>query len=518
MGKLQWGRALQNTDDNNEPTYLALDLGSNSFHLVLATFREGKMVRLDQRKETVRLASGLDDNGNLSDEAQERALETLRGFSTLAVDLPSSRVRAVGTNTMRVAKNASHFLRRAEATLGHHIDIISGIEEARLIYLGVSKDLATGDGKRVVIDIGGGSTEVVLGDTRPLWLESLYMGCVSYSRRFFPEGKLKPRAYAKAVRAARRELMGLSGKLGYAMPDEVVGSSGTIRALGSILSAQGQQDITLSGLEGIRDAILRFETTEEIDIPGLSEDRAPVIVGGLAILEALFRELNIAHMQVSEYAIREGIIHDLAGRFHHRDKRQETLEGMMKSYQVDLQQAQRVGSIAVRLWQQISLDPQSGDCEILRWAANLHEIGLALSHAGYQKHGAYILQHADMPGFSRQEQQLLGFLVLNHRRKFRGIDANYGFEPEWGMVLCLRLACIFSRSRRDNLPGKLALRIAGVRRFELELDQAWLDDNPLVRDDLKTEARYWKRLEGKFNLITIATAPGAEQQAGDGAS
>lgn len=506
---------MPQANDNPEPTYLALDLGSNSFHLVLATFREGKMVRLDQRKETVRLASGLDGDGRLSEEAQERALQALRGFSALVVDLPPSRVRAVGTNTLRVAKNATRFLRRAEAVLGHRIDIISGIEEARLIYLGVSKDLATGEGQRVVVDIGGGSTEVVLGDTKPLWLESLYMGCVSYSRRFFPDGKLKPRAYAKAVRAARRELLGLSGKLGYAMPDEVVGSSGTIRALGGILSAQGQADITLAGLEGIRDAILGFNTTAEIDIPGLSQDRAPVIVGGLAILEALFRELNIAHMQVSDYAIREGIIHDLAGRFHHRDKRQETLEGMMKNYQIDLNQAQRVGNIATRLWQQISLDPQSGDCEMLRWAANLHEIGLALSHAGYQKHGAYILQNADMPGFSRQEQQLLGFLVLNHRRKFRGIDANYGFEPDWGLVLCLRLACVFARSRRDNLPAKLALRIVDTARFELEVDEAWLDDNPLVRDDLKTEAKYWRRLDGKFKLTTNAgTAATAGEKAG----
>jgi exopolyphosphatase/guanosine-5'-triphosphate,3'-diphosphate pyrophosphatase len=494
---------LQQSNGNSEPTYLALDLGSNSFHLVLATFREGKMVRLDQRKETVRLASGLDSEGRLSEEAQERALQALRGFSSLVVDLPPSRVRAVGTNTLRVAKNASRFLRRAEEALGHRIDIISGNEEARLIYLGVSKDLATGDGQRVVIDIGGGSTEVVLGDTKPLWLESLYMGCVSYSRRFFPDGRLKTSAYGKAVRAARRELLGLSGKLGYAIPDEVVGSSGTIRALGSILNAQGQQDITLAGLVGIRDAILRFESTEEIDIPGLSEDRAPVIVGGLAILEALFRELNIAHMQVSEYAVREGIIHDLAGRFHHRDKRQETLEGMMKNYQVDINQAQRVGSIATGLWQQISLDPQSGDCEMLRWAANLHEIGLALSHAGYHKHGAYILQNADMPGFSRQEQQLLGFLVLNHRRKFRGIDANYGFNPDWGLVLCLRLACIFSRSRRDNLPPRLVLSIVNAVRFELEVDEKWLEENPLVRDDLKTEAKYWKRLDGKFKLRTI---------------
>lgn len=491
---------MQDTDESGEPIYLALDLGSNSFHLVLATFREGKMVRLDRRKDTVRLASGLDSEGRISDEVMERALNSLRGFSSLVVDLPASHVRAVGTNTLRVAKNSTRFLREAEAALGHHIDIISGIEEARLIYLGVSKDLATCEGqKRLVVDIGGGSTEVVLGDTRPLYLESLYMGCVSYSRRFFPDGELSQGAYIKALRAARRELVGLSGKLGYIMPDEVVGSSGTIRAIGSILSASGQQLITLDGLVGLREAILAFSNTADIVLPGLSADRSPVIAGGLAILEALFRELNIDHMQVSEYAIREGIIYDLAGRFRHRDKRQETLEGMMKNYQVDAKQAQRVGTVATQLWQQIG-EPGEGDGEILRWAANLHEIGLALSHAGYQKHGAYILQHADMPGFSRQEQQLLGFLVLNHRRKFRRIESNYGFEPDWGMVLCLRLACIFARPRRDNLPESLQLIAAGHKRFSLEVDEAWLEENPLVKDDLKTEMKYWKKLDCKFKL------------------
>jgi exopolyphosphatase/guanosine-5'-triphosphate,3'-diphosphate pyrophosphatase len=487
-------------DNDGEPTYLALDLGSNSFHLVLATFREGKMVRLDQRKETVRLASGLGADGRLCAEAQERAIQALHGFSSLVVDLPPSRVRAVGTNTLRVAKNSSSFLQQAEAAFGQRIDIISGIEEARLIYLGVSRDLSTGQGQRLVVDIGGGSTEVVLGDTVPRRLESLYMGCVSYSRRFFPEGKLRKSAYRKAVRAARRELMGLAGKFGDAPWDEVVGSSGTIRAIGNILSSKGQPQISLDGITDIRDSILGFDNTANIELPGLSSDRSAVIAGGLAILEALFRELAIEHMQVSDYAIREGIIHDLAGRYHHRDKRQETLEGMMKSYQVDVNQAQRVGDVAAQLWQQVGSSGPLDDCAILRWAASLHEIGLAISHAGYQKHGAYILEHADLPGFSRQEQLMLGFLVLNHRRKFKDANASYGFEPDWCMVLCLRLACIFARPRRDNLPRTLRLNITGDRKFSLQIDGLWLDENPLVEDDLKIEARHWKRLDYKIKL------------------
>lgn len=484
---------LSESEEHVEPNYLALDLGSNSFHLLLATFREGKMVRLDRRKETVRLASGLGEDGQLSLEAQERALNCLQGFRSLVVDLPASRVRAVGTNTMRAARNSIDFLRRAEASLGHSIDIISGIEEARLIYLGVSRDLATGDGQRLVVDIGGGSTEVVLGDTAPRRLESLYMGCVSYSQRFFPEGKLRKNHYRKALRAAQSELLGLAGQFGDNSWQEAVGSSGTIRAIGSVLAARGYQAITLAGLHEIRDELLSYDNFAEINLPGLSADRSMVIAGGLAILDAIFQELDIETMQVSDYAIREGIIHDLAGRFHHRDKRQETLEGLMRDYHVDVKQAQRVGNLAATLWTGLDKVTDPGDCEMLRWAANLHEIGLSISHAGYQRHGAYILQHADLPGFSRQEQQHLGFLILNHRRRIKPPKASYGFEPDWPMVLCLRLACVFARSRRDNLPSILALKDTGELSFLLGVEERWLADHPLEKDDLAVEARHWKR-------------------------
>jgi exopolyphosphatase/guanosine-5'-triphosphate,3'-diphosphate pyrophosphatase len=475
-----------------EPLYLALDLGSNSFHLLLACFRQGKMVRLDRRKEVVRLASGLNEDGSLSAEVRELALTTLSAFSPLLQGLPRSHVRIVGTNTLRAARDSQGFLEEAERALGHPIDIISGIEEARLIYLGVAKDLEPREGLRLVIDIGGGSTELVLGDNSPRQLESLYMGCVSFSQRYFPGGRLDHAAYRRAVWAARREVTGIAGQLGQRPWREAVGSSGTIRAIGAMLEPRGHPLITLPALQSLRDEILTFNAVEDLSVPGLSSDRCAVIAGGMAILEGLFLELDIAELEVSKYAMREGIIHDLAGRFHHRDKRQETLELMMSTYHVDVNQAQRVGQIAVDLARQLQLGKTQ--VEVLRWAADVHEIGLAISHAGYQKHSAYIVQHADMQGFSRQEQAQLSFLVLNHRRKLQEVDAAYGFFPDWRLVMCLRIACLLHRSRRGQEVMDVAIAIGDRMAFTLILDGQWLLQHPLVAADLQAEVKYWKRL------------------------
>ena len=475
-----------------EPLFLALDLGSNSFHLLLASFRQGKMVRLDRRKEVVRLASGLRADGSLSEDVRQLALKTLSAFSPQLRDLPRSHVRVVGTNTLRAARDSKRFLEEAERALGHPIDIISGIEEARLIYLGVAKDLEPREGLRLVIDIGGGSTELVLGDNSPRRLESLYMGCVSYSQRYFPDGRLDRAAYRRAVSAARREVIGVAGQLGYRPWREAVGSSGTIRAIGGMLQQRGHNVITLPALQALRDDILAHDAVDQLCVPGLSSDRSEVIAGGLAILEGLFLELDIAELEVSEYAMREGIIHDLAGRFHHRDKRQETLEEMMDTYHVDVSQAQRVGRVAVDLARQLQLGET--DAEVLRWAADLHEIGLAVSHAGYQKHSSYIVQHADMQGFSRHEQAQLGFLLLNHRRKLHEVDAAYGFTPDWRMVLCLRVACLLHRARRGQITTECCAVLRGPMAFTLALDADWLSQHPLVVDDMQAEAKYWKRL------------------------
>lgn len=492
----------QRVDDQApEPVYAAVDLGSNSFHLLLATFRAGKMICLDRRKESVRLAAGLGDDGRLSGEAQVRALQTLERFSQLLRGIPPERVRVVGTNTLRAARKASGFLASAEAALGCRIDIISGFEEARLIYLGVAKDFTPGGQRRLVIDIGGGSTEVVLGDDRPLRLESLYMGCVSHTRRFFDDGRITPKSWRKAVVAAQREVQGLFVNLSSPAWDEVVGSSGTIRSVEAVLVAAGFAGITASGVKWLADTLLACGRVDQVDLPGLSEDRKPVFAGGAAILAGVCAELGITEMHSSEYAIREGIIHDLAGRFHHRDKRRETMELMMQSYHVDTAQAARVGNLAQQFLAEVDGDDNGDRGELLRWAANLHEIGLVISHAKYHKHGAYILANSDMPGFARREQEMLSFLVLNHRRKLKKVPLPYGASYEWAMVLALRLAHLFHRGRRDGaLPAmQLVRRSDGYR---LDIEAQWLEGHPLTAEDLKAETREWQRLGLSFRVRT----------------
>lgn len=477
----------------SEEIYAALDLGSNSFHVLLARFDGRRLVVLDRYKDTVRLATGLQDDGNLSDEAMERAYHALKKIAERIRPLPAAYVRVVGTNTLRAAKNRDVFLSSAEKILGVPINIISGLEEARLIYLGVGKDFTPEDRTRLVVDIGGGSTELVLGRNKPLKLESLYMGCVSFGRQFFPEGRVTRRSYEKALLAARSEVQGLVSEFSAGNWDEAVGSSGTIRSIERVLDGMGLNQnhvVTLEGLEQLAEHVIAAKYTELLDLPGLDEDRRPVFAGGLAVLHGIFAELKITAMHVSMYAIREGIIYDLAGRLHQRDKRIETIERMMHQYHVDRAQARRVNRFAQNLMKQVE-HQLATDAEqarrLLQWAIDLHEIGLSIAHSGYHKHGAYILANSDMPGFSRQEQQLLSFLVLNHRRKLKLEPATYGFTPDWRLVAVLRLSCLFLR-RRDAalLPAQPDIAFQGSR-CRVRLPAKWLDQHPLTREDLLQE-------------------------------
>jgi exopolyphosphatase/guanosine-5'-triphosphate,3'-diphosphate pyrophosphatase len=357
----------------------------------------------------------------------------------------------------------------------------------------VAKDFTPEDRTRLVVDIGGGSTEVVLGRNKPLKLESLYMGCVSFSRQFFPYGKLSRRGYDKALLATRGEVQGLVSQFGAGNWDEAVGSSGTIRAIERVLDGMGLNQnhvITPDGLERLAEAVLDAKYSELLDLPGLDADRREVFAGGLAVLHGIFSELKITAMHVSMYAIREGIIYDLSGRLHHRDKRVETIERMMEQYHADRAQVRRVAKLALALLDQVegqlATEPAQAR-RLLRWAVDLHEIGLSIAHSGYHKHGAYIVANSDMPGFSRQEQQLLGFLVLNHRRKLRPEPAAYGFVPDWRLVTLLRLACLFLRRRDAALaPGDIDINFQGGR-CRLRLPAGWLDQHPLTREDLLQE-------------------------------
>jgi exopolyphosphatase/guanosine-5'-triphosphate,3'-diphosphate pyrophosphatase len=498
--------------------YAALDLGSNSFHLLVARFEGSKLVVVDRHKESVRLAEGLDAKGKLDRATIARALDSLRRFAERLRSTPVSHFRVVGTNTLRVAKNADAFLEQAEEILQSPVHIISGSEEARLIYLGVANDLSPQDHRRLVVDIGGGSTELIVGGDLPEHLESLHIGCVDMTRRYFADGKLSSKSYRQAVLEARGQMQPAVMQFGSGNWDEAVGSSGTVRAVESLLSAldlDREHLLKLDGLEALAQKLCEFKRVEEVDWPDLNDERRRVLPGGLAVLHGVFLELGISQMAISSYSIREGIILDLAGRIHNRDTRADTVRSLMHQYRVDAGQAQRVQDLAVRLLAQ-SGDYRAADSQrvqqLLSWAASLHEIGLSVAHSGFHKHGAYLLLHSDMPGFSRQEQKLISFLVLNHRRKLRTVPKAYGFQPDWRLVVILRLACLLCRRRDDAaVPENIAIDFHGRRKasanngdLRLTLDRAWLDDHPLTAEDLKIEQGY---LQGMNIKLEVETKP-----------
>jgi exopolyphosphatase / guanosine-5'-triphosphate,3'-diphosphate pyrophosphatase len=488
------------------PIFAALDLGSNSFHLLLASFKSGKMTCMDRYKDVVRLASGLDEKGALSDAIMQEAFNSLPKFAERIRHIPKARVRVIGTNALRMAKNSDAFLHKAEAILGMPIDIISGAEEARLIYLGVAKDFTPGDKRRLVIDIGGGSTELVLGSVEPETVESLYMGCVSFMKRYFPDGKLSKKQYQAAVIAARAELQSIAPHLFNQPWDEVVGASGTICAVHDLCEAMFHRPtITLSHIKAIAEMVYSEKHFKDINLLGLSPDRKPVLPAGLAILQAVFEELSIDEMLSSEYTIREGVVHELAGRVYHQDRRELTIMQMMKNYHVDQAQATRVQQLAIKLFDEtknqfVSTVPSADG--LLSWAASLHEIGLQISHSGYHKHGAYILANADMPGFSRQDQRLLSQLVLNHRRKMKLGDSSYGVNPDWHLFVILRLACLFNRRRTTHAQPEIGLRF-DEKEVYLRLSEEWLADHPLTNEDLDNEKELLRAAGFKFVVKAI---------------
>lgn len=490
-------------------TLAAVDLGSNSFRLQVARVVDDQVYPLDSLKETVRLAAGLTPDKYLDQNTQVRALACLKRFGERLRGLPREAVRAVGTNTFRVAKNAPEFLRLAEAALGFPIEIIAGREEARLIYIGVSHGLPASEQKRLVVDIGGGSTEFIIGaGLKPLQMESLYMGCVSYSRHFFPDGKITKGAMERAEIAARTELQTIARDFTRGEWRQAVGSSGTARALAEILQASGYSDagITADGLARLRTALLKAKDSSHLQLPGLRPDRGPVLPGGLAIMGAAFAALDIGHMSVAEGALREGVLYDLLGRFHRHDMRETTVRQFMRRYHVDPAQAGRVAMLGADLFRQLAETApteQQSNLQCLAWAARLHEIGLSIAHSGYHKHSAYIIENADMPGFSKKEQTRLGLLILSQRGALGKVASAVAAREMWGPVLALRLAVLFYRSRADLDLPEMALSRHG-NGFRLALDKAWLARNPLTETALESEEKEWKEVGMKLVL-----APGS---------
>ncbi len=480
----------------------AVDLGSNSFRLQIGRVLDDQIYPLDSLKEPVRLASGLTEAKLLDVAAQQRALDALRRFGERLRGFAPEAVRAVATNTLRVAKNATAFLPHAEAALGFPIEIIGGREEARLIYVGAAHSLPHSTQQRLVVDIGGGSTEFIIGrQVEPLLMESLYMGCVSYTLRFFPDGRVDKKRLREAELAAAREIDTIASDYRRFGWKEAIGSSGTARAIADLLELNDlnpgrASGISRAGLERLRTLMIRAGSADGMNLEGLRTDRLPVLPGGIAIMSAVFDELGIEHMAYADGALRLGVLYDLLGRFHHHDMRDATVLQFMRRYQVDRPQAARVEGTALAILGQlidVGAPEHEVDVAFLTWAARLHEIGISIAHSGFHKHGAYIITFADMPGFSKKDQARLALLVLGQRGKLEKLTAMPPADSTWRLVFCLRLAALLHRARDDQaVPVFRATQ--GASGFQFELPADWLAANPLTSSALGDETQAWQRV------------------------
>lgn len=479
-------------------TLAAVDLGSNSFRLQVGRIVGNQIYPLDGLREPVRLAAGLDAEKRLDAASQERALGALARFGERLRGFAPEAVRAVATNTLRVAKNAREFLVRAEAALGFPIEVISGLEEARLIYLGVAHTLPQQRRRRLVIDIGGGSTEFIIGSGfEPKAMESLYMGCVSYSSRYFPDGRLDKKAMRAAIIAAEREIEAIAEPFQALGWEEAIGSAGSIKAIRDIVEEAGLAEgiITRSALERLAARLIQAGGVEKAGLAALRPDRAAVLPGGLAILMAAFNALGLTEMRYGSGGLRLGVLYDLLGRYHHEDMREATVARYQRRYEIDRQQAERVRQTALALWQRFNpqeSDEEHPDAQFLSWAARLHEIGISIAHSSYHKHGAYILANADMPGFSKRDQTRLARLVLAHRGKLERADLPPD-SPEWTLIFCLRLAVLLNRARHDTSLPALAVRRKN-KAFVIEVARDWLQQAPLTAAALEEERQHWAQV------------------------
>lgn len=485
-------------------TLAAVDLGSNSFRLEIARVAGDQLYPLDSLKETVRLAGGLGDDKLLDEATQARALACLHRFGERLRGLAPAAIRCVGTSTLRIARNADVLIPRAEAALGHAIEIVAGREEARLIYLGVAHSLPASPDRRLVVDIGGGSTELIVGHgLKPHERESLHMGCVNFSQRFFGGGKIDKAALKAAETAARVEVERVARTFAKDNWQQAIGSSGTARALREILVKNGwsAHGITADGLAQLRSQLVKAGSVDALELAGLARDRRPVIAGGFAIMAGLFAELDIGQMGVAETAMREGILYDLLGRFHKRDMREATVDEFMRRYHIDSQQVARVKRVALKLLAACGGQDED-DLRFLDWAVRLHEIGLSVSHGGYHRHSAYILENADMPGFSRTEQARLALLARAQRgalTKLPAFAAGAVPDNERLLVWSLRQAVILCRSRAEPHLPELNVEV-GSRRVRLTVPDAWLAQRPLTQRALEEEAVRWHAVGVKYQF------------------
>lgn len=473
--------------------------------MIVGELRFGQLTIIDRLRETVRLAEGLTTHGDLTPAARARALECLSRFGERLRDMHASSVRAAGTSALRRARDGEGFREEAENALGHPIEVISGREEARLIYKGVTHSLPPNAGFRMVLDIGGGSTELILGEgSEPKALESLHMGCVWMTETYFKDGKINASSFEEARLAARLKLRPVKAYFRNYTEVEAIGTSGTIIATESVARELGfieSNDLTPKAVEQLIERVLTFDHVDKIVLPGLPDRRAQVWPGGLAILAELLRVLKISTLRISDGALREGLLYDYLGRLQHEDARERSVRAMARRFNVDQGQSQRVSDTAAMLLDQCKADWQLTSTlasDILGWASALHEIGLDISHSGFQRHGAYIVENADMPGFPRAEQKILAFLIANQRQVI-SLEPCQALPKSWHrsalrLMILLRLAVLLNRSRTSKATPNVEVNVRD-RELELVFPQDWLAANPLTIADLDRERAYLASIE-----------------------
>jgi exopolyphosphatase / guanosine-5'-triphosphate,3'-diphosphate pyrophosphatase len=487
----------------------AIDLGSNSYRLEIGRVDHGQILRAEYLKETVRQGSGLDAESKLDEAAMRRGLDCLARFAERLHGFDERHVRAVATQTLREASNREEFLRRARGVLGYPIEVISGREEARLIYSGVSHLLPESDERRLVVDIGGRSTEVVLGQgTTPRKVESYPVGSVGLSMRHFADGRLTKKAFDAAVLGAQAVLEGALGTLEGLSWDAAYGSSGTIGAVADLLVAnqRGDGTITVDALDWLLDELLRAGHVDRVRLTGLRDDRRAVIGGGLATLRAVFALLGLDRMQAARGALRHGVLYEMLDRREAtRDVRERTVQRLQQKFGVDAAQAARVRVAAQALLAQLRPAAEDEMPALLRklgWAADLHEIGMAVSHADYHRHGAYILEHSDAAGFAQHQFERLGALLLGQRGGLRKVATALDDPTQCAQLLCLRLAVLLCHARRDPRLDGVALAL-DAGQPALAVTAGWAEAHPRSMVLLEEEAAHWARIGRRF-AVTVA--------------
>jgi exopolyphosphatase/guanosine-5'-triphosphate,3'-diphosphate pyrophosphatase len=487
----------------------AVDLGSNSFRLEIGRLDHGQIRRTEYIKETVRQGNGLDESRNLTDEAMQRGWDCLARFGERLAGFRKSQVRAVATQTLREARNREAFLAGAHRVLGFPIDVISGREEARLIYQGVAHLLPQSDERRLVVDIGGRSTELILGrQFEAEVMESYRVGSVAWSMKYFPDGQFTAQAFDAAEVAAKAVLDEALTAYARDTWDVAYGSSGTIGAVGDVLAAAGWAGagITRDGLDWLLENLIAARSADKVRLDGLKDDRRPVIGGGVSVLRAVFDLLDIDRMEPAQGALRHGVLYDLLDREHgDTDIRGATVERLCTKFDVDTAQARRVGRVARHLLRQLRTADVADELARLErklgWAAQLHEVGSVISHSDYHKHGAYILDNADAPGFAQPELHRLSLLVLGHRGKLRKLEATLDDEVFVHQLLCLRLAVILCHARRE--PDVSAIRLSGASpQFLLRLAPEWISAYPQSAHLLREERAAWQKTPWTLSVAT----------------